>query len=329
MLLAGLRDHFSRLPTADLYLLNPLREVRRQGFRLPSPRALGGNTYLVGATGVLVRYGGKAELARLRQAGARSVVYVVDDDFLAAAADTGLPEHYRARLAAFAAGDWRRVKDAADRVVVPGKVLAKVYGDKAVIVPPAWPLPPATAAHFEAATRIELAHLGSGSHARDLAQIATPLADLLRRYPVARFTHFCGDAAPEPLKNHPQVEARAPLAWWRHRRMLPKLRFHLALYPLAATSFNEARSANKLFEHAVTGAASLMSPIPALRHAAGSLEGVFVEGGAEEWTARIESFLQDPAAMRSHAEAIRAHILTTDPLRQAAATWRGILAEET
>ncbi len=60
------------------------------------------------------------------------------------------------------------------------------------------------------------------------------------------------------------------MPWWLYRRALARMRFHLAIYPLGDTPFNRARSASKLYEHALVGAASLMSPIPALRDAAGA-----------------------------------------------------------
>jgi hypothetical protein len=128
------------------------------------------------------------------------------------------------------------------------------------------------------------------------------------------------------LRNRSQVRVRRPMAWWRYRLALPRMRFHLALYPLADTPFNRARSANKLYEHALAGAASLMSPTPALRAAGGpALSGLFVEGGADAWRDRLHRLLAAPSALRSQAEATRTHILASDPARQAADAWAEIL----
>jgi hypothetical protein len=107
------------------------------------------------------------------------------------------------------------------------------------------------------------------------------------------------------------------------------MRFHLALYPLAPTPFNRARSANKLYEHAIVGAASLMSPNPALEAAAGSaFNDIFVLDGSDEWRARIESSVTDPGALRDRADAVRAHIVAQNPLARAAEAWRKILAAD-
>ena len=106
--------------------------------------------------------------------------------------------------------------------------------------------------------------------------------------------------------------------------------FHFAIYPLRDAAFNRARSANKLFEHALVGATSLMSPIPALVDAAGSAStGLFVEGGPDEWRARIEVDLADLAAARARAERVGKHISEIDPLGAAAERWLAILSGDT
>jgi hypothetical protein len=325
----ALGEYFDRIPTTDLYLRNPLAELRRQGANVSPPRYISPNVYLVGKTGVIVRYGEAKDINRLKRAGAKHIVYIADDDFVAGGTDPGLPERYRLKLRTFAESDWPTLKAAADIVIVPGTVLAEIYGAKARIVPPAWDRPPASTEHFAAAKHIEIAHLGTGSHRGDLTLIVAPLAKILDRHPEARLTLFTGVNAPGPLRSHRHVRLRHPLSWWRYKRGLPKMRFHLALYPLAPTAFNNARSANKLYEHALVGAASLMSPNPALRAAAGPEAAArFIDGDAAEWEAQIEAHLAQPDAMRQQMEAARAHIHATDPLAYAALQWRDILAPE-
>ena len=209
-------------------------------------------------------------------------------------------------------------------------MLAEIYGAKARIIPPAWDLPPASTEHFTAPKHIEIVHLGTGSHRGDLALIVAPLAGILDRHPEARLTLFTGVNAPESAaKPSATCTSGTRCRGGATSARLPKMRFHLALYPLAPTAFNNARSANKLFEHALVGAASLMSPNPALRAAAGPEAAArFVDGGAEEWEARIEAHLAQPDAMQKQVEAARAHIRATDPLAYSALQWRDILAAE-
>jgi hypothetical protein len=329
-LLSLVHDYVQRLPTADLYVVNPLRHLAVFGFHgddLPKLRVLAPNLYAIGAVGIIVRYGKRADLDRLRRASARTIVYVVDDDFSAGAQDPNLPERYRARLAAFAEGDWPALRDAADHVIVPSRILAAEYGQRAQIMMPVWHRPPARTDHFQASRFTEIAHLGTGSHRADLSPIANMLAYVLDNHPDVRLTLFAGNEVPDPLRGHTRVRSRPPMRWWRYRSALPRMRFHLALYPLQDTPFNRARSANKLFEHALTGAASLMSPMPALTEAAGELTGIFVSGDASEWRERVDADLADRDRMRRRSEAVRARIHALDPAGAAAQIWLKILSE--
>jgi hypothetical protein len=324
------REYFQRIPTTDLYFRNPLRHLAAGGDRaLPRVRTVAPNVYLVGRTGVVSRYASPADLELLRLQDVRQIVYIADDDFEAGAADPRLPARYRSKLAAFAERAWPVLKAAADIVVVSNPLLGAIYGAKARVLQPVWDGHPATTEHFDRRGSFEIVHLGTGSHRGDLAPIATALADLLSAHPDARLTLFAGANVPDALKGHPQVRARRPQPWWLYKRLLPRMRFHVALYPLEDGGFNAARSANKLFEQALVGAAGLMSPNPALREAAGpELSGLFVEHGAEEWRHRIEQDLVDRSACRRRAEATRARILSSDALARAVGLWREILAPE-
>lgn len=326
------QEYLGRLPTADLYYLNPLRALRNAdlgGARLPPVSYLAPNVYTVGRTGVIVRYGREADIEHLQRLGARQLVYIADDDFAAGAEDAGLPARYRAKLAAFAEGPWPALRDAADIVIVPGSVPAAAYGAKARIIPPAWHLPPASSNHFDRPGRIEIVHLGTGSHIADLANLAPTIAATLDAHPSARLTIFSGAQAPRSLAQHRQVRVRRPLSWWRYKASLPRMRYHLALYPLADTAFNRARSANKLYEHALVGAAWLMSLNPALGEAAGpELSRLFVAGGPDAWAERLNADLANREALRQRVDALRAHIGAADPLGCSARAWRDILATD-
>jgi hypothetical protein len=327
----ALYEYYQRIPTTDLYFRNPIRHLRRrEGAELPPIRHVARNVYMIGRTGIVCRYVALADLDLLQKKGARQIVYLADDDFAAGAADTTLPSGYRARLTHFVAGAWPTLRAAADIVLVSNPALASIYGTKARLVQPIWHRAPADTEHFARRRRIEIVHLGTGSHRADLAPIASALSGILKAHPDTRLSLFSGGDLPETLNNHPQVRSRRALPWWLYKRLLPRMRFHLALYPLRESAFNAARSANKLYEHALVGATSLMSPNPALRDAAGpGLADLFVEGGAQEWRDRIENEIADLAVCRDRAERTRAHILAGDPGKQTARQWLDILAGET
>jgi hypothetical protein len=183
--------------------------------------------------------------------------------------------------------------------------------------------------HFDRPATFHIAHLGTGSHASDLGLLGPELINLLDAHPQVQLTLFAAAGRPDAAKTHPRIRVRGAMAWWRYKLVVPRLRFHLAVYPLQESRFNAARSANKLFEHALVGAASLMTPIPALRDAAGDgLADIFVTGNDGDWQARIEADIGAPGTCRERAQRTRAHILASDPLEAGARKWAAILAGE-
>ena len=89
---SGVREYFDRIPTTDLYFLNPLAELRRQGVRLPAaPLPLAKR--LSGRPDRRDRAlrTGERHRSPAKRAGAKRIVYIVDDDFVAGAADPSLP----------------------------------------------------------------------------------------------------------------------------------------------------------------------------------------------------------------------------------------------
>lgn len=328
----GPREYAARLPTTDLYFLRVLRSRRmRMALQGSSPpvSALDRNVYLVGRTCVVSRFAAMSALDRIRALRPRKLVYIADDDFEAGAADAALPDAYRRKLATFVGDAWPALRSAADIVVVPNRVLAQVYGSKSRIIQPIWPVPAAAHRHFDAAARFDIAFLGTASHSSDFSPLAALLAGVLDRNPHVRLT-LSGAGPAAGLVGRRQVRLLRPMAWWRYKLWLPRQRFHLALYPLADTAFNRARSANKMFEHAAVGAAGLMSPIPALLELAGTgLDRLFVRGGFDEWCERIEEDIANPSGCRRRAEQTRAHIVAADPLGDAVRQWRDILSAAT
>jgi hypothetical protein len=221
------------------------------------------------------------------------------------------------------------LKAAADVILVSSPALLPLYGGKARLVEPVWHAAPSDLSHFTAPKRIEIAHLGTGSHAADIASIAPALAAVVSDHENVRLTLVSAAGLPDSLRDHPRVRIRRPLPWWAYKRALPRMRFHVALYPLRKSRVNEARSANKLYEHALAGAASLLSPNPALEAAGNSIEGLFIKGGAEAWRERIEGDVANLAACRERAGRTKDHIVSHDAASAMANQWLEILGPGT
>ena len=255
----------STQPTTDLYFLAAMeRQVAsrwRPWQRRPIQR-IGANSFTCGDWMVLIRRD-RPRLMRAALAWPGRLAYLIDDDVAGAAACDYLPEAYRARMAAFDHDFHRPLCERADALLVPSATLADLHGAAHQIrsaihrIDPVWRLPLADQAHFAPLAdggTLRIVHLGSGSHAAALGEIAPAIARWLADDPQTHFTYFAASAVHEALEHHPRARRLEPKPWGEYRRWLARQRFHLALYPLLATRFDRARSASKLTEHAIIGA---------------------------------------------------------------------------
>lgn len=322
-----------RLPTTDLYFANALPHVAQSGEAVPPVRQIGRHCYWVGGVAVVSRYVNRVEIALIKALKPRRVVYIIDDDLTAGINDPGLHAGYRKRLQALRDGGQRRVLEIATDVIVPSARLAALYdGGPAVHqLHPLWHRPFADLKHFPDAVAgtapFKIVFLGTRSHLADLALLQKPLMSLLQRRPEIEFHLRLGNEAPEALSRLPNVHSAPQVGWRRYRTWIGTERFHLALYPLRSNAFNAARSSNKLFEHAVVGAASLMSPTPATGDLlGGALSEIFVETGADQWAQRIETLTSRPLLAQTLAARTLMHLNTLDSAADHVRLWRRLLA---
>jgi hypothetical protein len=322
-----LLEPFRRIPTAELYFLEPIRRLRQEGYAVPAPRAIGRTVYRYGKAGVIVRYATEKELKRLEAEGVDRIVYVIDDDLEAILEDDQLPESYRTRIRSFIDGTWRILTRDADAVVVPNAAIARIYGHHAIVAPPCWPLRPATTDHFDTNGPLRVILAGGASHAADVAMIADELAQALRGGHEVELINFSTYSV-SPLQVSSMNRLRQT-SWRTHKRALSTLKCHLALYPLRPTRLNRARSINKLLEHAILGAASLVSRFPALSEWPALAEAAQVideDDPSGAWRDAIAMLIQDREALRARALAsiMAAHALDSAPPLMR--TWRDLSA---
>lgn len=283
------------LPTTDLYFLNACANWLHRPWRRGAVRRIGSNTFTIADTLLLIRRDTPARMHDALSWRGR-VVYLVDDDIAAGGTCRHLPAEYRRRLARFHA-DWQLpLMERADMVVTTSPVLRSALEPVANgtrLLHPFWPHQPAGLNHF-AQGETRLVHLGSGSHRRGLMQITPALLSTLDAEPDVRLTCFGRPGEHPALERHPRVSMLRPMRWWRYRRWIARQRFHIALYPLTDSPFDAARSANKLAEHAIVGAAGIYS---AGWRPMGKLDGagIGVDDTAGAWEGAIRSLVRERA----------------------------------
>lgn len=252
-------------PSTDLYFLAAFERAvarRWQVWRKAPIRRLGANSFVCGDWMVLIRRDSK-RVMREALAWPGRLAYVMDDDVAGAATCERLPQAYRTRLAAFDRDFHRPLAERAEVLLVPSDTLADAYrgarGIRAAIrrIEPVWREALADQSHYtplEQGGTLRVVHLGSGSHAAALAEIAPAVTEWLERDARAHFTYVAARPVLPGLEHHPRARRLEPKPWAEYRRWLARQRFHLALYPLLPTRFDRARSSSKLVEHAIAGA---------------------------------------------------------------------------
>lgn len=298
------------LPTTSLYFQDSLLGA---GFWSDWESCRSGPfSFRFGARLVIVRYATEAEveLARTIRAGGGRVIYLIDDDLQAIVDDPQLPEDYRGRIGAFLSGPWQYLKEHIDEVVVGSDTLSKkmrqVGFDRVTQMDPLWSIPsekiPSLAGRE---TPLEIAWLCSRSHAADLDSISAQLTKFLSRHRNVKLTVFFGKNKPKWIRGLRQVENLKPLDWLEYRLWIQSKHYDLALYPLLDNGVNQCRSINKFLEHAVIGAASIISTNAPFASRLRSGDCLFAEPGT--WVDCLEMLLAERGQIGDLANQAREH----------------------
>jgi len=158
---------------------------------------------------------------------------------------------------------------------------------------------------------------GTATHRKDLAEIARPLAQVLAHHPEVEL-HIVGalhiDAnnpfpLPDELKGFTdRIQYRPAVSWndW----LTIQSGFDINLAPLeTGNPFCEAKSEIKYTEAAIVGIPTIASRIGAFEFAIQDGETGFLAGNDEEWTAKLEALVGDPALRHRMGAAARADVL--------------------
>ncbi len=290
-------------PSADLYFLYGVGDLIGAAETRPIKR-LGNNLFAAGERYVLVRYASPEELAHLDAARPRRFFYVVDDDFSALIADETLPADYRRRVAAFTVQALPNILALDPEIVAPNRRLFAALGRRdGHLVEPAHGALSDDFGHFDSLAPLRLVFAGTRSHAADLADVAAGIAAFLDKHPQARLVTFLGRHAPGPLNRHRQADNRPALDWPAYKALLTTERFHLAVAPMRASPANEARSANKLNDHAAFGAAGLYGRIgPYCDRITHGRDGLLVGDAPADWQEALSGLAGHPHRMRTIAQ---------------------------
>lgn len=157
---------------------------------------------------------------------------------------------------------------------------------------------------------------GTRSHDRDFAQIAAPLAAVLRERPGLRL-EIVGPLDGELALPPHQVTRREKLPFDRYHQAVRGARVNLA--PLEDTRFTRCKSALKVIEAGFWNVPTVCSPLPDARRLAHA--GAFAASTAAEWRHWLTRLLDDDGFHAQQATGLRARVMAHANVHSVAADW--------
>ncbi len=266
----------------------------------------------------------------------RRLIYLVDDDVEAGTSDQSLPFFYRQKLRMVEQPFCRRIRRFAGVAVVGSPVLARLFSPfmRTHLIRPYWSEPFPSLDHFDhldlGKRWVDVAYLGSIVHRSDLMFVLPAIWRLLDLHPNLRFHVPARHRLPMEYENHPRIIRIPGFGWTAYRKEIIARRFHIAVYPLLDTPFNRARSANKLIEHAVVGAAPVYSSCWGEAQTAGEYgAGCLIPNDQEAWIQALSGLIENPDRMRRLASRAQNHARTLNSAEPQRRLWRELLELET
>lgn len=187
------------------------------------------------------------------------VVWLIDDDVVAARDDRWLPDDYRARLLSDYARFRRKFAHLVDRVWASTTPIAERFPASRVDLRPPQPIPQRAADERS----VTIFYHGTSSHRREHAFLLPVFHRVQARSTSTLIEVAGGHAVYRMFRAVPRLRVVHPMPWPDYLRHLRAGNYHIGLVPLLDTPFNRGRTGIKAFEIAASGARGVLSRCPA------------------------------------------------------------------
>ena len=323
---------YAPIPTTDLYFLNSCGDLVARPWRRGPVRRLGANVFRVGQRYLVVRRDRERVIDAVLDDPKAEIIYLIDDN-LDALDDPSLPDGYRTRLQALRDGTHTRMLARAHLVVTSAAEIANALpgGTNVKLLDPVWQGTPGDGGHLDRAAgqRLDVVHLGTGSHGAGFDFIAPALEDVLQAMPNVHFHYFSGHELLGALDGHARVHRLRGKSWRAYKAALPGFRFHLGLYPLTGTPFNAARSVNKILEYTLAGCPVMYSAEWAAARGLRDGDNAFlVAGPAEAWANRLKDVVMQPQQLKAIYDGACAEFRTRNDAARQRAFWQQVFIKD-
>tara|TARA_R110001583_G_scaffold166104_3_gene318862 strand:+ start:12064 stop:13110 length:1047 start_codon:yes stop_codon:yes gene_type:complete len=254
-----------------------------------------------------------------------SIIYLIDDDLVAAIDADALPEAYRLRLSRIVDEQQWRILALADEVVASSEYLAEQlrprHASVSVLNPPLIvPLP--SLDHFET-DPFCIGYHGTRAHLQDLEFVTPVLEKIHQRYDRVWIELMLGKYVPDVLRSLDRVTTPAPLSWSKFRSYQQQRRIHIGLAPLLDTPFNRGKSHIKFLDIAAMGGVGIYSDrSPYSELVEQGVDGLLVGDRLDDWYQGICYLIDNPEDAKRMAEAAAEKALRIGSLDTAKRFWQ-------
>lgn len=251
-----------RIPTTDLYFANSYLFDFSKGKNI---KIEGPNSFSNDGSIIICRREEISIVRRLMKDRQKKLYYIIDDNLWCLDKNLNLPDHYRERLIKLRDGVHAEIIESASKIVVSSRNLELEYrerGYNTFSIDPYWSETINHKWNFEGQnikSPLRIGYLGTRSHVEGRKFVSNVFEGLLNKCANVKLVVFDSYNISKKVREHADVKVLKYKSWNTYRKILRSLNLDILLYPFFSSDFDNARSLNKIFEHAVCGGLGIYS----------------------------------------------------------------------
>jgi len=252
----------NRIPTTDLYFANACMSWASKS---PQFRCEGKNSFSNEKSIIICRKEKNHIFRRLIKQKNKLFYYIIDDNLWDIEESNDLPLNYKNKLIKLRDGQHSEIIKMSEAVIVPSNILRDKYrerGYRSFRMNPFWSENIPDVWNFEKLNNhspLRIGFLGTASHVDDRKFVIQVYQGLLESCANVELTIFGVDGIHKKFLNSKKIKIQKYKNWESYRNIIRNLNFDILLYPILQSKFNDARSLNKIVEHAVCGGLGVYS----------------------------------------------------------------------
>lgn len=255
------------------------------------------------------------------------IIYLMDDDLLAAEETESLPEKYRKKMSLIALGEFRSMYDICDKFIVTSQYLYDKYQSrKIILMHPECIFLPEKVTQYSHNGEIIISYHGTDSHKDDLEMVSTALRFIHDKFSnVLIRLIMINDHIPPILRGLQRIDIIKPMPWSNYKQYRERISEHICLAPLLNTPYNKAKSNIKFHDACSVGAVGIYTNSDAysniVKH---NHNGLLIDNDPIAWKNALIWLLKNPDKAVKMAENARVDTLGLARKNKSVEAWEEI-----